>query len=64
MEIVVRNARLEDVDAVFELIRRLAEHEGLSQYLTLTTESLRRILLEQPRRIDVLVAELENTIVG
>lgn len=64
MGITIRNAEPEDVDAVFELMRQLAGHEGMLQYFSLTSEALRRICFDHPRRVELIVAEAGNAIVG
>lgn len=64
LEILIRTAQPADVGAVFTLMQELAEHEGLLPYLTLTRESLRRFCFEAPRRVELLVAEAGNAIVG
>jgi ribosomal protein S18 acetylase RimI-like enzyme len=60
----IRAAEPADVSAVLELMRQLAEHEGLLQLFVLTAESLRSVCFDQPRRVHLIVAEAENTIVG
>jgi GNAT superfamily N-acetyltransferase len=45
-------------------MRLLAQHEGLLQYFELNEESLRRSCFDEPRRMELLVAEDEGAIVG
>ena len=60
----VRSGEPGDVDRVLQLMRELAEHEGLGEYFLLTAEVLARCCFEPPRRIELLVAETEGRIVG
>jgi ribosomal protein S18 acetylase RimI-like enzyme len=64
MPITIRDAELADVPAVLDLMRELADHEGLRQYLTLTAESLAACCLSEPRRFHVLVAADDATVIG
>lgn len=50
--------------AVLSLMRQLAEHEGHSSFFELTSEALHRFCFEPPRRIELIVAETEDRIVG
>lgn len=64
VDVHIRSGEPGDVDPVLGLMRALAEHEGLSQYFTLTGEVLARCCFESPRRMELLVAEAEGRIVG
>jgi GNAT superfamily N-acetyltransferase len=64
MTVTIRNAEPADVEAVLELMKGLAEHEGLSQYLVVTAESLARYCFGDPVRMDLLVAVSDGEIVG
>jgi GNAT superfamily N-acetyltransferase len=64
VEVNVRKGEPGDAEVVLGLMRELAEHEGLTQYLTLTSEGLRQACFGDPRRIHLLVAEVEGRVVG
>jgi len=64
MSIRVRSAEPADVPAVLRLMRLLAEHEGHLQYFELNEESLGRFCFDEPRRMELLVAEDESSISG
>jgi ribosomal protein S18 acetylase RimI-like enzyme len=64
MEVTVRSAEPRDLDAVLQLMRQLAEHEGQVQYLLLTRDTLERACFGLPRRVELIVAETEGRIVG
>jgi len=61
---IVRGAERKDLAAVLELMGELAEHEGVRQYLTLTSESLADCCLREPKRFHVLVAVEDEAVVG
>ena len=61
---VVRGAERKDLAAVLELMGELAEHEGVRQYLALTSESLADCCLREPKRFHVLVAAEDEAVVG
>lgn len=60
----IRNAEPKDLDAVLVLMRRLAEHEGLSEYFSLDAAALHQCCFGEPRRLELIVAEAEGEIVG
>jgi ribosomal protein S18 acetylase RimI-like enzyme len=62
--VTIRGAEPGDVGAVLELMRQLAEHEGLPEFFLLTAESLRSACFDPPRRMQLIVAEAEQAIVG
>jgi GNAT superfamily N-acetyltransferase len=62
--ITIRDIEPSDVDAVLQLMAGLAEYEGLSQYLTLTAESLALYCFGDPVRAHLLVAVSGEEIVG
>ena len=64
MEVTVRRGEPGDVDAVLRLIRELAAHEGLGHFVELTSEGLHRSCFEQPRRIELIVAEKDARVLG
>jgi GNAT superfamily N-acetyltransferase len=64
VEVHIRSGEPGDVDQVLRLMRALAEHEGLGEYFLLTAEVLARCCFEFPRRIELLVAEIEGRVVG
>lgn len=61
---IVRDAERKDLAAVLELMGELAEHEGVRQYLALTSESLADCCLREPKRFHVLVAAADDAVVG
>ena len=61
---IVRGAERKDLAAVLELMGELAEHEGVRQYLALTSESLADCCLREPKRFHVLVAAEDEAVVG
>jgi ribosomal protein S18 acetylase RimI-like enzyme len=60
----IRSGEPRDVDTVLSLMRQLAEHEGHSHFFELTSEALHKACFEQPRRMELLVAETDGEIVG
>lgn len=64
MEVHIRSGEPGDVDQVLRLMRALAEHEGHSEFFTLTSELLSQYCFDLPRRIELIVAETEERIVG
>ncbi|WP_017658797.1 GNAT family N-acetyltransferase [Baaleninema simplex] len=60
----VRAARVDDVDAVFGLIRALAAYEGLSHQVVGDAETLKAHLFGERPYAEVLVAERDDKIVG
>ena len=64
MEIRIRDAEPGDAPAVLELMRELAEHEGLAAYFQLTQDALLEYCLREPKRFQVLVAASESAVVG
>lgn len=64
MEVDIRSGEPRDVDAVLRLMRALAEHEGLSEFFALNSESLHQCCFGLPRRVELFVAEVEGRIVG
>jgi len=64
MSAIIRDAEPSDIEAVLRLMAGLAEHEGLSQYLTLTAESLAQYCFGDPVRAHLLVAVSGEEIVG
>jgi ribosomal protein S18 acetylase RimI-like enzyme len=63
-EVSIRSGKPQDVDAVLSLMRQLAEYEGHGHFFELTSEALHQACFGQPRRIELLVAETEEEIVG
>ena len=64
VEVRIRSGEPGDVDRVLRLMRELAEHEGLGEWFTLTSELLRQSCFDLPRRVELVVAETEGRIVG
>jgi GNAT superfamily N-acetyltransferase len=60
----IRPAREKDIDAIFELIRGLAEYENLSDRVTGNTELLRSHLFGERPYAEVIVAELDDRAIG
>lgn len=52
------------MSAVLELMRQLAEHEGLPEFFLLTAEVLRSACFDPPPRLRLIVAEGESAVVG
>ena len=61
---MIRPALVEDVPAIAELIRGLAEYERLSQHVTFDEEGLRRYLFGARPYAEVLLAEEAGAVVG
>jgi ribosomal protein S18 acetylase RimI-like enzyme len=64
MQIDIRDAEPSDVQAVLELMRDLADHEGLIAYFQLTHDALAQYCLREPKRFHVLVALSGAAVVG
>lgn len=64
MEVGIRSGEPKDVHAVLSLMRELAEHEGLSEFFELSSELLDQCCFGLPRRVELIVAEIEGRIVG
>jgi GNAT superfamily N-acetyltransferase len=62
--VILRPARKNDVAAIFNLIKALAEYEKLSDMVTGNIEDLTNHLFGERPLIDVIVAELEGKLVG
>jgi GNAT superfamily N-acetyltransferase len=60
----IRPAQEKDIDAIFELIRGLAEYEKLTDRVTGDTEQLRSHLFGERPYAEVIVAELEERAIG
>ena len=60
----IRSANPDDVAAIFELIKALAEYEKLSHQLTGNVDSLRQDLFGNNPCVEAIVAETENVVVG
>ena len=64
MQIHIRDAESNDLQAVFNLMRGFAHGEGLEQYFELTYDALARFYLQTPKRLHILVAASETAVVG
>jgi len=64
MQIDIRDIEPGDVPAVLELMRDLADHEGLIAYFLLTEDALAEYCLREPKRFHVLVAVSGAAVVG
>jgi GNAT superfamily N-acetyltransferase len=60
----IRPAEEKDVDAIFELIRGLAEYEKLTDRVTGNTDLLRSHLFGDRVYAEVIIAELEDLAIG
>ncbi len=60
----IRPAKKEDITAIFELIKALAEYEKLGNSFTGNQEILAKHLFENPIFAEAIVAEIDNNIVG
>ncbi len=63
-DLVLRPASREDVGLIFQLIKELAEVEGLSSIVTASEDSLRDSLFGQPRAAEVLLVSVGNQVIG
>ena len=64
MQIEIRDAGPDDLQAVLELMRDLADHEGLLEYFQLTRDALAECCLREPKRFHLLVATSGAAVVG
>jgi ribosomal protein S18 acetylase RimI-like enzyme len=64
VDVLIRGAEPADIPAVLALMQQLAEHEGLAQYFQVTSEAFMRCCFEPPQRLQLIVAELADEIVG
>jgi GNAT superfamily N-acetyltransferase len=60
----IRTAKEQDVDAIFELISGLAAYEKMTDRVTGNTDLLRSHLFGERRYAEVIVAELDERIIG
>ena len=60
----MRNAVAADVEAVIRLMGDLAAHEGLSEFFTVTAETLTQYCFDSPPRVELLVAADGDEVVG
>lgn len=60
----IRDAKIEDCGAIFELIQGLAEYEKLAHEVTGSVELLEEHLFGERRAAEVLLAEIEGETVG
>lgn len=60
----LRFAQAADCDAIFNLIKALAEYENLSNAATGNVNLLRQHLFGDPKYVEAIVAESSNNIVG
>ena len=64
MSLSIRDAEIADVPLILDLIRGLAEYEKLSHEVVATEDSLAATLFGEPRRAEVVIAELDSRPVG
>jgi GNAT superfamily N-acetyltransferase len=60
----IRSAKKEDIPAIFDLIKALAEYEQLSESVTGNRELLKKHLFDEPNFAEAIVAELGDKIIG
>lgn len=63
-EFMLREAEIADVPRLFNLIRELARYENLEDAVTGSPEALKKHLFENPRYVEVIVAEIDRKVVG
>lgn len=63
-DFIIRKARFNDVSAILELIKKLAEYEHLSHEVSATEEMLARFGFGEKKYFEVLMAETERRAVG
>lgn len=63
-QIVIRFATEKDVQAIFSLIKELAEFEKLSHQIKTDEAELRQTLFGDNKFVEILIAEFEGQIVG
>jgi GNAT superfamily N-acetyltransferase len=63
-KVFIRTANENDVPAIFELIKELAEFEKLADQIKTTENELRKTLFGSDRFVEVLLAEFDAEIVG
>lgn len=62
-EIKIRNAKIDDIPIIRELIHELAVYEKLEDEMTASNEDLKKTLFEQ-KHAEVLIAEYDSMPVG
>ncbi len=62
--ILIRNAKEQDVPVIFQLIQALASYEKLSHMVTGTVADLHNHLFGERQYIEALVAEYDQQVVG
>lgn len=60
----VRPAQPEDCEALMQMIRALAEYQGVADRVATSTETLRRDGFSQPAKFEALIAEHRGDYVG
>jgi GNAT superfamily N-acetyltransferase len=62
--VIIRPARSQDVNAIFELILDLAAYERLTDKVTGTSELLRAHLFDDRPYAEAIIAELDDLVIG
>ncbi|MFC7049015.1 GNAT family N-acetyltransferase [Emcibacter nanhaiensis] len=62
--LTIREATVDDVDIVYDLIMAIARHHGQEQYVGTSREELRRAGFDEPARFGVLLAEVDGEVAG
>ncbi len=60
----IREGRIEDVPAAFELVRGMAENDDALEYLFITEETFRKNAFGEKPKFHILIAEEEGKVVG
>ena len=64
MQLIIREAKEEDVDIIYELILSLARHDNIQQYVVTNTEKLREQGFGEDKKFGTLLAEQNGNTVG
>lgn len=64
MDYVIRSAVREDAAGCYELVRKLAQHEGLDDYLQIDEATFTSAAFGDTSKFEIMVAELDGQIAG
>lgn len=64
MDYVIRPAVREDAAGCYELVRKLAQHEGLDDYLQIDEATFTGAAFGDTSKFEIMVAELDGQIAG
>lgn len=64
MDYVIRPATKEDSSSCYELVRRLAQHEGLDEYLQIDEATFTEAAFGKTPQFEIMVADLNGEIAG